>query len=206
MENFKGTLFHYHKIGIHDELWQEGKSIIVDNKFVSYFSTILNEFSTAVPCPNNDHLESFRNVVDYYLEDENFNNIDRATAKRLLRTTKAILSEANIYNRERALEDYRKLMCPELPSRIHSIWLSDKISLPFWKQQLGYSNELNLYKISLDGIIFKSSDAFLPDDYMTVSEMYQAAEFYWHPKFKTKLQKERAEYLFQGEIKVLKKL
>ena len=80
------------------------------------------------------------------------------------------------------LEKYRKENNPKLPSRLHSIWLADKESLSFWKGQ--FSGKLKLYRVSITGELFKSSDDFIPDDELTAKEMYETSSNYWNPTFK----------------------
>ena len=65
-----------------------------------------------------------------------------------------------MYNRELMLEKYRLENSPNLPSRLHSIWLADKESLNFWEGQLNGKRKLKLYRVSVTGNLFKSSDKF----------------------------------------------
>ena len=110
-----------------------------------------------------------------------------------------------MYNRELMLEKYRKENNPKLPSRLHSIWLADKESLNFWKEQLNGGRNLTLYRVSVTGNLFKSSDSFIPDDELTAKEMYQVSSKYWNPVF-SEDDLCKAEYLFQGKVKVLEKI
>lgn len=110
-----------------------------------------------------------------------------------------------MYNRELMLEKYRKENNPKLPSRLHSIWLADKESLNFWKEQLNGERKLKLYRVSVTGNLFKSSDSFIPDDELTAKEMYEASSAYWNPVFSEE-DLCKAEYLFQGKVKVLEKI
>lgn len=115
-----------------------------------------------------------------------------------------IIKKVNIYNRENALEEYRKQHFPNLPSRLHSIWLTDDIGKDFWKKSLG-ENTIS-YKVLVSGNLFKSSHEFIPDDRLNVKEMYDSSEYYWNPIFKNELEERHTEYLFQGKLKILEKI
>ena len=55
------------------------------------------------------------------------------------------------------------------------------------------------------GNLFKSSNNFIPDDELTAREMYEASSAYWNPIFKEE-DLCKAEYLFQGKVKVLEEI
>ncbi len=109
----------------------------------------------------------------------------------------------SIYNREIVLERYRLEHCPELPSRLHSLWFCDSEGLDFWKTQLGENCKLQLFRVSLDGELFCSSDYWLPNRNLCVEQMYQEACLYWNPPY---TEASDREYLFQGKVKVLEQL
>lgn len=114
-----------------------------------------------------------------------------------------MIKNMNIKNREEALEQYRQEHCPFFPSRLHSVYLTDEKNLAFWSQQLKKGHELSLFKVSVTGDLFKSSDLLLPAEELTVAQMYEAAKNYWYPDNR---KEKNMEYLFQGELKVLQKL
>lgn len=65
--------------------------------------------------------------------------------------------------------------------------------------------KLVLYRVSVTGNLFKSSDSFIPDDELTAREMYEESSKYWNPVFSEE-DLCKAEYLFQGKVKVLEKI
>lgn len=196
-------MYHYHRLGIYDNIWQVGNEIIVDDNFNSYCSSIIDKFSTSVKCKNG--IFSLEKIIDEYIENIGIDNVNVKTIEKLLKISRAIITNANIYSRESMLEQYRKDNNPGLPSRLHSIWLADNKSLDFWKKQFNITKELVLYKVSVTGNLFKSSDSFIPDDLLTTKEMYDVSYNYWNPAFKEE-DLCKAEYLFQGKVKVLKKI
>ena len=130
MEVSDKIMYHYHRLGIYDDIWQAGKRITVDDNFNSYCGSIVDKFSTSVKCKNG--MFSLERIIDSYL-DIGIENIDLETITNLLKTSSGIITNANMYSRELMLEQYRKENNPDLPSRLHSIWLADKKSLNFWE-------------------------------------------------------------------------
>ena len=203
MEVKNKVMYHYHKLGLYDDIWQVGNKIMVDSNFNSFCGSIVDKFTTAVKCENG--IFSLEKIIDKYLNDISIENVDLKTITNLLKASSAIITKADMYNRELMLEKYRKENNPKLPSRLHSIWLADKESLNFWKEQLNGGRNLILYRVSVTGNLFKSSDSFIPDDELTAKEMYQASSKYWNPVF-SEDDLCKAEYLFQGKVKVLEKI
>lgn len=203
MEVKNKVMYHYHKLGLYDDIWQVGNKIMVDSNFNSFCGSIVDKFTTAVKCENG--IFSLEKIIDKYLNDISIENVDLKTITNLLKASSAIITKADMYNRELMLEKYRKENNPKLPSRLHSIWLADKESLNFWKEQLNGGRNLTLYRVSVTGNLFKSSDSFIPDDELTAKEMYEASSKYWNPVF-SEDDLCKAEYLFQGKVKVLEKI
>lgn len=203
MEVKNKVMYHYHKLGLYDDIWQVGNKIMVDSNFNSFCGSIVDKFTTAVKCENG--IFSLEKIIDKYLNDISIENVDLKTITNLLKASSAIITKADMYNRELMLEKYRKENNPKLPSRLHSIGLADKESLNFWKEQLNGGRNLTLYRVSVTGNLFKSSDSFIPDDELTAKEMYEASSKYWNPVF-SEDDLCKAEYLFQGKVKVLEKI
>ena len=202
MEVRDKIMYHYHRLGIYDDIWQVGNEITVDDNFNSYCGSIVDKFSTGVKCVNG--IFSLDRVIDEYIDDIGLGNVDLNTIEDLLKCSSLIIKNINIYNRELMLEKYRKENNPNLPSRLNSIWLADKESLYFWKEQVREYRKIVLFRVSITGNLFKSSDSFIPNDELTTKEMYEASSAYWNPIFSEE-DLCKAEYLFQGRVKVLKK-
>ena len=203
MEVKDKIMYHYHKLGLYDDIWQVGNELVVDDNFNSFCGSIVDKFTTAVKCENG--IFSLEKIIDKYLNDISIENVDLKTITNLLKASSAIITKADMYNRELMLEKYRKENNPKLPSSLHSIWLADKESLNFWEGQLNGRRKLKLYRVSVTGNLFKSSDSFIPDDELTAKEMYEASSAYWNPVFSEE-DLCKAEYLFQGKVKVLEKI
>lgn len=196
-------MYHYHRMGLHDEIWQVGNEIIIDNLFESNYSgTGVLNFDTTV-ITDSDKKVSFDRIIELYLKDE---NIDRETLIRMLNEARRIIINTNIFKRELALEEVRKEFYPSMPSRKHSIWVAGEEQMEFWKTQLAKDKSLKMYKVSLTGTLFKSSDKFIPDDDLTYGESLKDAHNYWNPAFTELEEEEKAEYLFQGKVKILEEI
>ena len=203
MEVKDKVMYHYHKLGLYDNIWKEGNELIVDNNFNSYYGKIIDKFSTGVRCTNS--IFSLDRVIDEYIDKVGLENVDLNTIEDLLKCSSLIIKNINIYNRELMLEKYRKENNLNLPSRLNSIWLADKESLNFWKKQVREYRKIVLFRVSITGNLFKSSDSFIPNDELTTKEMYNVSSKYWNPVFNED-DLCKVEYLFQGKVKVLEKI
>ena len=198
-------MLHFHKKGIWDEKWYQGNEILVDENFNSYYANILKFFNTAVDTTDNTR-QSFDRIINGYLKEKQ----TEETLIQLLKEAGQIILYTNIFKREKALEEVRLQKYNHLPSRKHSIWVTDEKSKNFWKDALFDKTENNphqlaLFKVSLTGELFKSSDYFLPDNELTYEEILKQAEKYWNPDYSA-VKGDASEYLFQGKLKILKKL
>ena len=115
MEVKDKVMYHYHKLGIYDNIWKEGNELIVDNNFNSYYGKIIDKFSTGVRCTNG--IFSLDRVIDEYIDKVGLENVDLNTIEDLLKCSSLIIKNINIYNRELVLEKYRKENNLNLPSR-----------------------------------------------------------------------------------------
>ena len=203
MEVKNKVMYHYHKLGLYDNIWQVGNELIVSDNFNSYYGKIINNFNTAVKYNNGS--VSLEMIIEKILKEIGIENIDLKTIEYLLKDSLNIITNTNIFNRELMLEDLRKDNFPNLPSRLHSIWVTDDKSLDFWEKQMSNNKKLVLYRVLLTGNMFKSSDTFIPDNNLTVKEMYEKSFKYWNPSFSEE-DLCKAEYLFQGKVKVLEKV
>lgn len=194
------TMYHIHNSNEYDDLWQVNNELMVDNNFLSKCGRAIPEFNTII-YGNNGEVGSLSWALKYYLE-QGIENQDPKLIQKLLEEAFMIISNVNRTKCEAALEICRRQQFPMLPSRLHSIWVTDKDGLDFWLQQL---SGREIFELDLTGELFKSSDIFIPDDNLTLEEAVRQSENYWDPVF-TPEAEERKEYLFQGKVLVKKKL
>ena len=199
MEVVEKEMFHFHKIGIKDYDWIIGNTVNIDEDFESNYSNILRSFNTNVN--TYDGYKSIDGIIDYYLN----NDFGEEKLIELLKDARNIIYLTNIFKREIALEYVRKIKYESLPSRRNSVWVTDREGIDFWRTSLsrkGDGSDLKLYKVSLTGIIFMTSDYFIPDDNYLFEQCLRSSENYWNPDFRM-VKNDRNEYLFQGKLKIL---
>lgn len=196
-------MYHFHNNKSHNELWVPDNEIIVDDNFKTHYLYALNELTTAVNTMDGNK-EAFCFIIDHYLKEEQ----DNETLIELLKEARNMIYGMTLFKREYALEEIRKQKYPDLPSRKHSIWLCDDKGVEFWKEQISAGGEipLDLFKVSVTGNLFKSSDSFIPNNTSNYETNLLEAEQYWNPVFESDEQEQKAEYLFQGKLKILEKV
>lgn len=111
---------------------------------------------------------------------------------------------SNEFKRENSLENFRLNKFSNLPSRLHSVYLTDEKGIDTWIEKFGNA-KLTLYRVEEEGTIFKTNEQLIPDERLTYQEAYDAFYRYWNPNFK-KVPENTNEYLAQGKIKVLEKI
>ena len=109
-----------------------------------------------------------------------------------------------MFKRETALENYRKDNVSTLPSRLHTIYLTDEKGVDYWINAL-QTNNYKLYRVEASGEIFKTNEQLIPDEELSYKDVYESAYNYWHPNFKH-VPDYTNEYLVKGKVKVLEKI
>lgn len=120
--------------------------------------------------------------------------------------TKKLLSDYQLYARERIFEDVRAEMFPDLPSRKVCIWLIPPEHLykriNFWSKEL--TKTYKIYQLSCTGNIHIADEAFLASRFGYLPTYRNDAIQYWSGKFQSKSIIHQ-EILFTGTIFVAKK-
>ena len=62
-----------------------------------------------------------------------------------------------------------------------------------------------IFELELTGILFKTSDLYIPDSHLSLGESIDIAETYWNPIF-TREALDKREYLFQGKALIKRKI
>lgn len=198
MEVNDEVMYHFHRNGIYDDVWSKSE-VLVDDDFKSFYFEILDYFNTNVKFFS-DRSYPLDRLLDVYLKTD-MNTYD----KRLLSEAKRIICNANIFKRELALEMVRRAYFNYLPSRKNSICVTDKKGIEYWNSALNVNGNIRLYKVSLSGILFKSSDYFIPDDCLNFDESIKKSFEYWNPDFSL-ISDDRNEYLFKGTVKIIDRI
>ena len=190
MEVVNKKFYHFHREDIYPELWKKGNTIKVDSSYKSRIGDALDAYPNAVY------------LYLKYLEDPSKNEHLLVEFNRMIEAGMFVFNA--LFQREVYMEIARRLVDPSLPSRKNSIWLCDAKGIKHWSNVL--DEETKIYIVSGTGTLFKSSDAFIPDSFLNGHDMIEKAKKYWNPVFTEPYHEEQAEYLFQGEIKILKKI
>lgn len=193
MEVKDKVLLHFNHRDRHTDIWVPGNELVIDANYTSECCDVLHDRSEF--------------IIKTYLEARKEDDREKYwQAYDVLRQTKNFIGE--VFQREVALEILRILKYPDLPSRKHSLFLCDEKSKRHWKDSLDLCNGigLDLFVVSVTGKLFKSSDVFIPCGYGSLDKTLEDSKKYWEPDFKTKVEDAQAEYLFQGNVKILKKI
>lgn len=192
----KKKLYHIHRKGNLDDMWQVGNTIIVDDNFES--------------CFHSKDCEDNQNIKKVFGEDYNIDHLISMTEKAIrenigerieIEDLKCFLKDLNFIRREQALEEGRKIYAPNAPSRTKSLFLTDRSNLLYWINQVG-SNSYQEFLMELEGNLFISSDDFFPDSRYSLERQVEESKKYWQPKMK-KITPHK-EMLFQGRAKIIK--
>lgn len=194
------TMYHIHTPNEYDEIWQEGHELIIDDNFYSECGLTIPYFNTDV-ISSNGNLISIVNPLRKYL-DEGIEQLTTEEIMAMLEDVYRILYNANRTKCEAALEICRREKFKLCPSRLHSIWVTDKDNLDYW---LNIIRGKEVFELDLTGTLFKTSDIYIPDDYLSLAQAIKVAESYWNPTFTEEAEKKK-EYLFQGKALIKRKI
>ena len=194
------TMYHIHTPNKYDEMWQEGNELIIDDNFYSECGLSIPYFNTDVVCSNGS-LISIVGPLRKYL-DEGIEKLTMEEIKTIFEDVYRILYNNNRTKCEAALEIKKKKKFKLCPSRLYSLWVTDKDNLDYW---LNILNGKEIYELNLTGTLFKTSDIYIPDDNLSLVQAIKAAESYWNPNF-TEEAEEKKEYLFQGTALIKRKI
>ena len=193
-------MYHIHTPNKYDEMWQEGNELIIDDNFYSECGLSIPYFNTDV-VSSDGSLISIVGPLRKYL-DEGIEKLTMEEIKTIFEDVYRILYNNNRTKCEAALEICRREKFKLCPSRLHSLWVTDKDNLDYW---LNILNGKEIYELNLTGTLFKTSDIYIPDDNLSLVQAIKAAESYWNPNF-TEEAEEKKEYLFQGTALIKRKI
>lgn len=188
MEKF----YHFHRQGIHDDLWLlENDFEITKNFQSSFYENILLRERLLKEYYNDYEIDKVIKALEMMIDNND-------TGYLGYHKFSSTLNSYYIFRRELALEEGRKIYNNLAPSRLHSIYLTDEKSLYYWVQYVGLCSRL--LEVEVTGEIFESSDWLFPDIKSSFESQVKKSKKYWQPKELT--YRMPKEYLFQGNIKV----
>lgn len=200
----KMELYHIHKHNNYDKLWKPYREITVSENFKSIMSKRYNDFTTSmiIEEEQNKILLNFHDYLLTLLSSKT--QINRQEFQKILQIAYQTSYFSNMFKRETALENYRKNNFNFLPSRLHSIYLTDEKGVSYWIDALD-AKDYDLCRVKVTGNIFKTNEQLLPDETLSYKDAYENSFNYWHPNFK-KVPDNTNEYLVNGKIKILEKI
>ena len=196
----KQELYHFHKAGCYDHFWRVGNTINVSIDFKSSTYKRFCDFTTASSTFTKDKA-NLQDVINYYFESGEING---KIAMKIIEEAYRVSFRANEFKRESALENFRVNNNYMYPSRLHSMYLTDEKGILEWSKKFGRSN-LELYRVEIEGNIFKTSEFFIPDETLPYDKFYEKSYYYWNPNFK-KAPEDSNEYLVQGKVLIKEKI
>ena len=158
------------------------------------------DFTTASSTFTKDKA-NLQDVINYYFESGEING---KIAMKIIEEAYRVSFRANEFKRESALENFRVNNNYMYPSRLHSMYLTDEKGILEWSKKFGRSN-LELYRVEIEGDIFKTSEFFIPDETLPYDKFYEKSYYYWNPNFK-KAPEDSNEYLAQGKVLIKEKI
>lgn len=200
----KMELYHIHKIGNHDNIWHEKKVITVPEKFKNGMLERQNAFTTQIKISDEISINIHEYMAIVMNNIENGKKVETEALKEILELAYHASYYGNMFKREAALENYRKDNRKNLPSRLHSIYLTDEKGIEYWISTLN-AIKYELYRVEVEGNIFKTNEQLLPDERLSYIDAYNNSYNYWNPNFR-EVPDYTNEYLVQGKIKVLEKI
>jgi len=191
-------LYHIHSHNSYDDLYKVGNTITIGESYNSMTQKFMDSGATKIFNPNiNDYVDFQDEAKKMFMYG--------LTPQEIYNNLCYFLNDVRMNSREFILEQIRLTIDKELPSRYKCIWLTDEESLDFWKKS--FKNRLDsIYKVEVDGNLFTSSESLLPNPTALHKEMYEQAYKYWQPDQEYLKNAKDKEYLFTGELKILKKI
>ena len=201
IQNKKFYHFVDYKIKMNEFLWQVGNSFVIDDKYDAFANHFLDDY----PCLFFD-MKNREDLLFEKVDEAVSGNLSKEDILKLAYYVKRYLNNAPIVMREYVLENIRKQEYPNLISRSHCLYLTDEASIPYWQERL--SGERTLFEVAVSGNVFMSYAHLLPSMYSNVRNQEYQARCYWENKLEAHPSdfRDDKEYLFQGRVKVLRKI
>ena len=211
--------YHIHTLGTCDNSWKVNKVFVIDDKFNNRLYSRLANFKTTVSAK--DYPQEV-NLINRYYSKRGYSPIKDSISvddllsiclqvgvntenfEKIIKEAKRIIYYARFNNREQALENYRKKYYPQLPSRLHSLFVADDMGLPYWQNALA-GEDFEIFRVDVEEEPFVSNEQLFPEEGLTYKETYKAAERYWNAKIKRGMEQSN-EYLVRGRVRVLEKV
>lgn len=109
--------------------------------------------------------------------------------------------------REIILEEIRQSQFPDKPSRLNSVWLTDKENLKTWLQVIPQKEfSQKVFLVEFIGKTHKADGQWITNPTLSFEKIFKNAIGYWSGKPKSKERKPQYEFLGYGSIEILKEI
>jgi len=199
----------YHINNKPDVCLEVGKTITIGKDVNYLFSGCYNLASSFLYNVDNSGKEptNYYKPFREFLSGEKFNQLTEEQKQNYINYLNEYLRKSNIFHREIILEEVRKKRFRRKPSRQKCIYLTDLQSLEHWVRILnGMKNKYEIYEVETMDEPFVSTDSLLPNVNRPLELQKKDAEHYWKPTQEDLRYATDREYLYTGELKVLRRV
>ena len=201
-------LYHIHKPNKYDGLYEEGNIFVVGNSRNTFMDEFLDRTASYLHHSEekDGKILDVRHNIDELLDLERIKNMTKEQQEEVFYIIKKYVINSEIDFRELILEEVRSRYFVNLPSRRKCIWLCDEQSLEKWIKYLEAKDDAKIFEVETKGNLFVSRDSLLPQLHYPRDVMYKMAYDYWNRSEESLKDADDKEYLFQGEVKLLRRV
>lgn len=201
METVRNKFFHIHQINHFDYMWQVGAKLVignVKNEFSNFYDNVhflIQKDLKTMHCIQylEQVLEEQKNTSFVFIPLNDFKvNLDA-------------FKESRAFIRESIFENVRQLMFPELPSRLRCVWLCEEKELELWRTKFP-GKQLEIFEVEANGKIHFADAGWLFSDTISNSQNREFAIKYWNGEKALENEFKEKEILFEGEIKIIRRI
>ncbi len=84
--------------------------------------------------------------------------------------------------------------------------MTDEESVDTWMKYLRYRDGYQLFEVEADGNIFVSTNKLLPEGFHKTKMIYEESFRYWNPSEEDLKDAKDKEYLFEGNLRILRRV
>ena len=215
-------LYHIHMRGTKDKMYIPGKEIIVNDTFNNKLYDAAYNSSYVAQRTNFPYLFKLMDMLHEYmnlypigmqapfselldcLTASDMDKVPEIERLNVLKESFTMLRRADLAKRELAMEEFRKDVYPNIPSRMHCLYACNEQGLEYWTNRIPEQN-IEVLRIDPMEEPFHTNEQLLPDISLSYKDTYDASKRYFRPKEKD-INTETDELLVKGRVKILEKI
>lgn len=206
-------LYHIHTLGSHDEIYMPNNEIVVGDDFNNdLYNRLLNIYINVsdvtfqgIISKINSELQSINSsktisllTVDELTDFIKYFGCDEKELKAYLTLVSNVIKQQSTAAFELALEEYRLSHQIEVPSRFHTLFACNEISLPYYESNYK-GQDYDVYSIETENDALMTSDILLGSKTLPLMLRVEASKKYYDPSF-LDVPIDKAEYLTKGKV------